>query len=285
MSSTTFPLSFMKKLGPLVSIYQPPDASQSSKTTTKAKPPRFIIIAGWTDAKPTHLAKYILKYQTLYPAAQILLLRSTMSCILRPSQIGPAMKPAAIALRAAFQTSTAAVSSPPLVIHIFSNGGSSSIAKLYDQYAALAGLSEDTRLPPHVTIFDSAPGLFHISNSIAFISVSFSPFQTLLATPLLYLWAILWSGAMALGLLPDLLGDTYKSHNHHEGNGREVRRVYVYSEEDKLSDFRDVEKHHAEAGRRGFETRLEMWRGSRHVEHARGDGERYWGVVRRCVES
>jgi hypothetical protein len=288
MSTTAKPLSFMEKLGPLVSFYQPtPETSSANKnTTTNADPPRFIVIAGWTDAKDAHLAKYIIKYQTLYPAAQILLLKSTMSCILRPSQIGPAMKPAVSVLRAAFQTSASSTpSSPPLIIHIFSNGGSISMAKLYSQYAAMTSPNEDKRLPPHITIFDSSPGLFHISTSMAFISVGLSSAQKLIATPFLYLWAILWAGAMALGLLPNLLTDGYTSHNYHESNKTEMRRAYIYSAADALTDHKDVEAHAAEAESKGFATALEKYKGSAHVAHSRKDEERYWEIVKRTIES
>jgi hypothetical protein len=280
----------MEKLGSLVSFYQPPEApstSRSSSTNTNADhQPRLIVIAGWTDAKDAHLAKYIVKYQSLYPAAQILLLKSTMSCILRPSQIGPAMKPAASVVRAAFPTPvSSSPSSPPLLlIHMFSNGGSCSIAKLYEQYAAMTGFNEEKRLPPHVTIFDSCPGLFRIPRAVAFISVGLSFFQRLIATPFLYLWAILWTGAMALGLLPPLLSDGYNSHNSHEGNTAEMRRAYIYSATDTLTDYNDVETHAAEAESKGFSMALEKYKGSAHVAHSRKDESRYWEIVRRTME-
>jgi len=280
------PLSFMEKLGSLVYFYQPLEASRTS--TSADYQPRLIIIAGWTDAKDAHIAKYIVKYQALYPAAQILLLKSTMSCILRPSQIGPAMKPAASVVRAAFQTSVPSSYLPPfLLIHIFSNGGSCSVAKLYEEYAAMAGPDEDDedkRLPPHVTIFDSCPGLFRIPRAIAFVSVGLSSFQRLIAAPFLYVWALLWTASMAMGLLPNLLGDGYKSHNKYEYNATEMRRVYIYSPTDVITDYRDVETHAAEAKTKGFSMALEKFKGSAHVAHQRKDGSRYWEIVKRTIE-
>ena len=283
---TARPLSFMEKLGSLVSFYQPLEASSSSSSTSADYQPRVIVIAGWTDAKDVHISKYIVKYQALYPAAQILLLKSTMSCILRPSQIGPAMKPAASVVRAAFQTpvSSSPSSSPSLLIHIFSNGGSCSVAKLYEQYAAMAGADEDKRLPPHVTVFDSCPGLFHIPRAMAFISVGLSSFQKLIAAPFLYIWALFWTASMALGFLPNLLGDVYMSHNKDEGNMAEMRRVYIYSPTDALVDYKDVETHAAEAETKGFSVALEKFEGSAHVAHLRKDESRYWEIVKRTIE-
>ncbi|KAH8772512.1 hypothetical protein F5883DRAFT_548785 [Diaporthe sp. PMI_573] len=193
------------------------------------------------------------------------------------------MKHAASVVRAASQ-SPASSFSPPLLIHIFSNGGSSSIANLYEQYATTAGPNEDKRLPPHVTIFDSCPGLFRIPRAVAFVSVGLSSIQQMIAAPFLYAFAVFWTATMALGLLPNSLADWYKSHNNDPGNTAEVRRVYIYSSTDTLTDHKDVETHAAEAKGKGFSVALEKYEGSAHVAHIRKDETRYWDIVRRAME-
>jgi hypothetical protein len=275
----TKPLSFMEKLDPLVFFYRP---SESTSIAVKDEP-RLIIIAGWADARDAHVAKYVAKYQALYPAAQILLLKSTMECMYRPSQIGRAMKIAAPVIRAAIPT-PAESSTPPLLIHIFSNGGSSSIANLYDQFAATAGPDDDKRIPPHVTIFDSSPGLFRLHSSVAFVSVGLPSIQKMIAMPFLYVIAALWTSAMALGLLPDSLGNWSKSHNTHAGNTAEKRRVYIYTPTDAIVGYRDVERHAAEAKEKGFSVALEKYDRSAHVSHLRKDETRYWNIVKKVVE-
>lgn len=269
----------MEKLHPLVSFHKPSEES----STVSDQQPRLIIISGWTDAKDAHVAKYVTNYQALYPAAQILLLRSTMSCILRPSQIGPAMQHAVPVIRAAFQTPIKDSSSPPLLIHIFSNGGSSSVANLYEQYAATASPNDDKRLPPHVTIFDSTPGLFRLPCTVAFVSVGLSSFQRLIATPFLYAFGAVWTVSMALGLLPNSLTEWYQSHNHHTANTAEIRRAYIYSPADLLTDYRDVEAHAVEAETKGFSVALEKYENSAHVAHLRKDEVRYWAIVKKTV--
>ncbi|KID93450.1 hypothetical protein MAJ_10588, partial [Metarhizium majus ARSEF 297] len=276
-------LSFMKTLNPLVSVYQPSEVSDLDSGSSPSHQPRLIILASWTDARDAHIAKYLVKYQALYPAAQILLLKSTMKQMIRPSLIGPSMKHAASVVRAAFPTATQS-SSPPLLIHIFSNGGSSSIANLYDQYAAMAGPDEDKRLPPHVTILDSCPGLWSMPHAVAFVSVSLSPFQRLIAAPILYAWAAVWSISMALGIMPDFMGDWGRAHNNNPGNAAEIRRVYIYSPSDTLIDYEEVEAHAAEAKAKGFSVELEKFDGSAHVAHLRKDENRYWEIIRRTIE-
>jgi hypothetical protein len=280
-AATSRPLSFMETLHPLVSVYRP---SEASSATTTAHQPQLIIIASWTDARDVHIAKYLIKYQVLYPSAQILLLKSTMGCIISPSQIGPAIKRAASVVRSALQPGASSSSPPPLLIHMFSNGGSSSIAHLYEQYATTAGPNDDKRLPPHITIFDSCPGLFHISRAVAFTSASLSSFQRVIAMPFMYSVAAFWSFLMALSILPDSLGTWYKSHNHQAGNAAEIRRVYIYSGTDALIDDKDVEAHAAEAKAKGFSIALEKYEGSAHVAHLRKDEDRYWDIVRRAME-
>lgn len=206
-----------------------------------------------------------------------------MDCIVRPSQIGVAMRHAASVVRAAFQSPVTS-SSPPLLIHVFSSGGSSSIANLYKQYAATAGPMDGKRLPPHVTIFDSCPGLFRILRAVSFVSVGLSSFQRLIAAPFLYAYAVFWTAAMALGLLPNSLGEWYRSRNHDVGNTAETRRVYIYSSTDALTDYKDVETHAAEAKNKGFSVALEKYKGSAHVAHLREDADRYWEIVRRVME-
>ncbi|KAI0503238.1 hypothetical protein F5B22DRAFT_629965 [Xylaria bambusicola] len=276
------PLSFMETLDPLVSFYRPSDASSSGLSGSVDHQPRLIIVASWTGARDVHIAKYIARYTALYPAAQILLLKSTTSHIMRPSLIGPSMKHAASVIRAAFQTPPSS-SSPDLLIHMFSNGGSSSIANLYEQYAALAGPNDDKRLPLHVTIFDSCPGTYSISRAVVFFSVSLSPFQQLISAPIFYAWATLWSVSIALGLTPDWLSNWGKTHND-TGNVAEMRRVYIYSPSDALIDYKVVEAHAAEAQTKGFSVALERYEGSAHVAHVRKDVTRYWKIVERLME-
>lgn len=195
------------------------------------------------------------------------------------------MKPAAAIIRAAFPTQTPiSSSSPPLLIHIFSNGGSSSVANLYERYAAVAGPSDDKHLPPHVTIFDSSPGVYSVSRAVAFVSVGLSSFQKLIATPILYVWAVTWSVLIALGLLPDSLSDWGKAHNQ-TGNTAELRRTYIYSTVDALTDYKAVEAHAADAETKGFSVTLEKFEGSAHVAHVRKDESRYWEIVKRIMES
>uniref|UniRef100_A0A8H7KA02 Indole-diterpene biosynthesis protein PaxU n=1 Tax=Bionectria ochroleuca TaxID=29856 RepID=A0A8H7KA02_BIOOC len=274
-ASSPKPLFFMEKLGRLVSLYRPTKADASISNSAN-KHPQLIIVSSWTDARDVHIDKYIVKYQTLYPGAPILLLKNTTAEIYRPSRIGPAMKAAVPVVRDVHPPRTLP-SSPEVLIHIFSNGGSGSIANLYEQFAASAGPGE--QFPRHVTILDSSPSVYSVGHALTFVSLSMSPFQRIVATPFLYIWAIGWSVLVALGLVTTS-GDWAKAHNNKPVE-TEARRVYIYSGTDVLIDDKGVESHAADAEAKGFSVKLERFEGSAHVAHSRKDEDRYWDIVKK----
>jgi hypothetical protein len=279
--ATSKPLSFMEKLGPLVSVYHPAEAAGPAKADSPQQP-RLVIFASWTDAKDAHIAKYINKYRALFPATPILLLKSTTTQIVWTSTIGPAMKAAVSVVREVFvaATPTSSPSSPELLIHMLSNGGSSSIANLFEQYAASARPGEDACLPPHVTIMDSCPCIYSITHGVTFASIGLSPIQRTLLAPVLYVLAVIWSGMIAVGFIPNAMSDWGKAHNHHPGNAKELRRAYIYSAVDILIDYKQVEAHASAAQAQGFAVFLEKYQGSAHVAHIRKDEDRYWAIVK-----
>ena len=103
------------------------------------------------------------------------------------------------------------------------------------------------------------------------LSASVSSFQRLVATPFLYAWTVSWTAAMAVGILPNSLGDWYKSHNYDIGNAAEVQRVYIYSSTDVITEYKDIEAHVAESKAKGFSVTLEKFKDSAHVLHSRKD--------------
>lgn len=118
---------------------------------------------------------------------------------------------------------------------------------------------------------------------MAFSNVSFSPLKRVLAAPLLYFLAALWSGLISLSVVPNSLDDWGRAHNDHEGNGAKVRRAYIYSRADALIYYRSVESHAADARAKGFDVLLEKYDGSAYVSHLRKDEARYWEIVRTVV--
>jgi hypothetical protein len=269
------PLSFMEKLSREVSCYRPPNAHTTPAQGARA-PPKLIVVASWTGAAEAHIAKYIVKYRELYPTSQILLIKSTMTLPIRPPDILRAVLPAIPVVKSCFPASADASSSPAepeMLIHMFSNGGSSSIACLASSYGG--------PLPRHTAIFDSCPGIYRSHCGIAFVqTVLPSPF----AAPFVYLLGYGWSALLALGLVYDWLAQWGREHNDDARKAVEQRRVYIYSDIDRLIDQRDVVANANDAEAKGFGVKMEKFVGSAHVSHMRTDGDRYWKIVQDAWE-
>ncbi|UZP38350.1 hypothetical protein NXS19_006166 [Fusarium pseudograminearum] len=280
-SAKAKPLSYMEKLSDEVFIYRP---SFGDSATSGPMPPRLVIVASWTNALDAHIAKYVDKHKRLYPAAQILLVKSFDRNLFDPKALARVVKPMVPVIRAAVPAD-GSTSDPSILIHLFSNGGSSSISALYDEYSISAHGDEDPYLPPHVMIFDSAPGAQRASTTYAFFVVGFSKLQLFLLSPLIYIFSSFWQLSRNLGITRDWLLYWGKTHNEVEGKKeRELRRSYIYSDKDDLVLPADVEMQASQAVELGFNVRMEKFNGSKHVAHARHDDERYWGIVQRTWE-
>ena len=163
---------------------------------------------------------------------------------------------------------------------------------LHAAYAASArpGGGEDVLLPVHCTVFDSAPGRFAYSRTVAALTAGFAsattPLVVRLAAALLARLAAGWFWlARAVLRRPDGLAAVGRAHNDGVRRAREARRAYLYSRRDRLVGWRDVEAHAEDARARGFAVvRMENFGESPHVAHARTDGERYWKAVRETWE-
>ncbi len=240
-------------------------------------------------ARDAHIAKYLTPYQqSLYPTSPILLIRNEVSSFMRPSLAINSLKAHAVpVIREVFTASNThgdggqGGDKPELLIHVFSNGGSASLAHLR---TLLSGA-----LPPHVTVFDSTPGLFTYTSSIAALTAGLKGITRLAVLPVFHLLAawylFLETVLQPIGLWEGPLTRYAKVHNERDGRAAaELRRAYVYSEGDELVGWKAVEGHALEATRRGFVVRMEKFEGSAHVSHVRVDEGKYWGVVRKTWE-
>lgn len=245
--------------------------------------PTLILVGGWMDAREPHLAKYTTQMQALFPDASILLVRSFAYHFLSgrfPGEIQPAV-PLIRSILA--QGGEGDGRTPRLLVHVFSNGGSTMLKLLYGLYLRPAtGENEATAFPQHVTIFDSAPGRFQYSRTLTAFTLSLGKRTSFLSRVFITVFAhIICSFFWILHMLrPGPLESTWAAHNDRAINPAETQRTYIYSKQDALVEFKDIEAHAAHAQARGYDTRLEEFVGTAHVAHVRGDEDRYWRIVR-----
>ncbi|PYH77558.1 hypothetical protein BO82DRAFT_178758 [Aspergillus uvarum CBS 121591] len=287
------PLKAFTQLSPSVYIHRP--AATNLKT-----PEQIIILAFWMNAHPRTLTKYLTTYMDLYPTATILCTLSTSLDFLvhfTARTQHARLQPAVAALRAAAAaTNRSGGSHPHVYIHMFSNGGTFTVANLLEAYRAATGRP----LAVEAMLYDSAPGTSTFRGGMRALAVGLpgNPVLRVLGTLVLagimgwsMLLAMVWPradgvmvgrrGTLDAGLVVRGRGGIGASRTAEAEAA--PRRCYLYSEGDRVVDARDVERHAEEVARRGWEVERVKFDGSAHVSHMRTDPERYWGVVRRYL--
>ncbi|KAL2265859.1 hypothetical protein VTJ83DRAFT_6959 [Remersonia thermophila] len=316
------PLGFMTKLSPAVYVFRPEPAPRQQNPAA----PKLILVASWMGARDAHVAKYLAQHRALFPWSPILLVRSEQRHWFRQQTRMAELAPAADAFRSFFPDATVGAGGPrepELLIHVFSNGGATSLIALRrllagDDSSSSSSSSSSRRapyqLPPYALVLDSAPGTFRYWPSYrAFtVGVARGPlWRWLLVAPFVHMLCA-WYWVRFVGpvrfmlalrhLLPGARGDKAQAYQPGQEQGgpvmamreglndaamraAEVRRTYLYGVDDALVDWRDVDAHAEAAERAGFvRVRKEKVVGGEHVALVRADAERYWRVVRETWE-
>lgn len=235
------------------------------------------------NAKPSHLAKFVRQYQKLFPSSAILVIRPSLEHFLRPDIARASVEPAAHALREILssrshhpENPTSKSESPvtvdwvrperpKLLVHIFSNGGSGIVYHLTQLYTTQTGQST---LPRRITIFDSAPAPRFVYDDVLeaiLVEIPASPVrETKLVPAARRLCASMDARFRKSGPEGDYLRQWAQLLND-PVQANEDRRLYLYSDVDKLVPRQEIESHADEAEERGFAVRRELFVGSQHV--------------------
>lgn len=154
---------------------------------------------------------------------------------------------------------------PELLLHVFSSGGAGIVYHLTQLYTTQTGQSS---LPRRVTIFDSAPASrFVYEDVLAAIVVDIPPGpdrETKLVPAARRLCASLEERFRKAGPEGDFLRQWAQLLNDPD-QAQEDRRLYLYSDIDKLIPRQEIERHADEAEERGFAVRRELFLGSQHI--------------------
>ncbi|KAM7215529.1 Eukaryotic protein of unknown function (DUF829) domain containing protein [Rhypophila decipiens] len=294
------PLSFMTKLSPVVYYYKPSAPSTSASTAVgQAPPPRLLLLASWMGAREAHIAKYVRPYQRLFPTSAILLLRfetrhffpnfpwTRRALLSEYTPAVPILQAVAEDLESSEPATLAGNTRPQILIHIWSNGGSISLHTVHNLFKKAT-----TRpFPRHAIIFDSTPGLFSYKPAVRVMNEGIkSPLVRMLVAPIFHgLMAWYWFFHIVLSRwIPSLKGFLETLADGHndlsvEFGGRaltEVRRSYIYGPGDEVIMEDHVVGHAEDAKRKGLAmVRRERFLGTKHVQHVRGNEERYWRIV------
>lgn len=163
-------------------------------------------------------------------------------------------------------------SEPKILVHLFSNGGSLSLADISHVWKK----QKEEVLPVKAMILDSAPGSPGLREAWTAMAIGLPkgmfwyPAAAVLAVASLSFWV-----GKKLGL-SNLVEETRKDLNDGSVIDLGAKRLYVYSEADRLVGWKDVERHASEARERGVEVVLWKAEGSAHVQHMGKPGDENW---------
>ncbi|KAL2429650.1 hypothetical protein ABEF95_008692 [Exophiala dermatitidis] len=278
-----------ERLGGQICLYSPPvldmnalpAANNADSDSTESTHPHLYIVCSWMGARSRNIKKYTTAIQTRYPASKILLLRQDGNDLF--------WRPVSVQLRnlaPAVETVRSLVEKRKpdrlrVLVHIFSNGGSYTACQFADAYRNTTG----KLLPVSALVLDSTPSFPNIVRTHQAFSEYLPKPPPVYALLSAALWAYIGLGNLVgkLAGSEDITMSLRRRLNDPNGafTQGKVKRVYIYSQADKLIPAADVEAHAKEAMAviGPDRVKLEDFVTSRHVAHVVLDEKRYWTIV------
>ncbi|KAL4894011.1 hypothetical protein BDV59DRAFT_176636 [Aspergillus ambiguus] len=243
--------------------------------------PTLIILCTWLGgATIRRISKYTSVYQQRFPSAYILLITANLSDIsFRSFQaIRRRLAPAREAISRHFPST----SNDSTLLHVFSHGGCNNAIQLVrsmnDESHGFSFL-KTLRL----VVFDCCPGdtAFCRSYKAAALSLPSTQPANRIGRLLLYPTIGMVSSLQHMGVM-NSVADLRSELNDPTLFGTAVRRLYLYSEEDEMVRWPDVEQHMDGARVKGFPVDGARFEQGPHCALVMADGTRYWTAIERA---
>jgi hypothetical protein len=271
MATTTpeVPSFEFQKLGKTLFLYTP-----SSPILANSTNPTTIIICQWMGISPKSrsLNTIYAHYARLYPNSRIITIRSL------PEYFSTASESAR---RSPLKPITTAIDSDPapekrILVHLFSNGGTLSFLDICELYRKEKGHV----LPVKAIVFDSCPGRPTVTEAWAAMSIGL-PKGILwypAAASILLLLGVVAIGRYGLNI-PTFIDRIFPKLNDWTLVDRGAKRLYVWSEADRIMGARDPKEHARLAREEGVQVQTLEEMETGHMQAHVKDQERYWGAV------
>jgi hypothetical protein len=246
----------------------------------KSKPvpadePTTIIISGWGDGMPKHVSKYSDGFHGLFPSSRIIVILSGT-------------------LQASNQQEEARIQAMmPVVDTIFptpTGSGGEEERVLIHAMSNVVGYQRrhgtDKTFPHKLLVCDSTPGSLDFasqvgrwSHAMAVGTAKFFPWPAIITQGLWYifLWAN-WAWERLRGSEPSGVWAN-RTMTDKSITSTDTHRLYLYSKEDEIIGWKDLEENVARVKALGWPVDLEMFEGSPHVGHMRLHPEQYWNKI------
>lgn len=251
-----------------------------------ADEPTTIVIFGWGDGMPKHVLKYSDGFHELYPSARILVLLSgTFQASNQPEN--DRIEAVMPIIDTIFPTPTGSDPAEPerVLLHAMSNTGGIFLAAAFVAYQKRHGT--DKQLPHQLLVCDSTPGGLDFASQVGRWSRAMAvgtskyfpwPFMVTHALWYAFLWGN-WAWERLRGAEPSGNWATRVCLDHSVCSV-EPTRLYLYSKEDEIIWWEDLEANIAMVKASGFpHVEAEIFEGSSHVGHMRMHPEQYWNRI------
>ncbi|KAK3954768.1 hypothetical protein QBC32DRAFT_74182 [Pseudoneurospora amorphoporcata] len=262
----------------------------SSATPLSPSDPTTILLYGWGDARPKHLAKYVDGYRALFPAAKfVVVLCPILRCLYqtleaRSKAMTPVISACFGSLESADRKSVESSSNNRILVQVMSNTGGMYFAATLNAYRKRFG----DAFPHHMLVADSTPGSTSFlqnagpwSRAMAIGAPGWLPLPFMVTQALACFFLAALHGFGWLIGASSAAAYSVAAVNNDELCQKSARRLYMYSKEDDIIYWEDIEKHAAQARQKGYVVDLDMFEGTPHVGHMRQHPEQYWGAVKK----
>lgn len=246
--------------------------------------PEVVVVFGWGDGLPKHVAKFTDGYRVLYPHAKQILVLSPISKAMFSDhqQRSASMMPI---VRSIWPEDPALQQEkdPKILVHAMSNTGAVNYASLLNIYQQVYNRS----MPHDLIVMDSTPGgtdftranLARWSRAMALGTAGWFPWPFAVTQAI---WAFSLCINQVIGMIrrSEHAGAwARKAVNDTKFQTNATRRLYMYSKEDDLIGWEDIEDHVAEGRTLGWKSDVAVFEGSGHVQHMRVFGDKYWKYI------
>lgn len=263
--------------------------------------PAAILIYGWGDCLPRHVAKYAEGFQALYPRSRQIVVLAPMSKAMfsgikaRSKHMDPVIDNLVdlLARQKETEEDTSTDSStyesdtnsgtPSVLVHAISSTGLANYASTLNAFR----LHYDRPLPHKLLICDSTPGspvpsrttLTCWSRAMALSTARLFPWPFAVTHFILFLLlcvnvAFVWATGQEF---PGIF--TVRAVDDETLETKEAKRMFFYSKEDDLILYQDIEALSEETKEKGYQIRRVVFEGSGHVKHMQKSPEKYWRSV------
>jgi Eukaryotic protein of unknown function (DUF829) len=260
-------------------IRHPKPFSATSSISSRQFPiqntPSLILFFSWTSALPRPISKYTTDYIEMFPNTPMMVITTTLSDLAFRSEEN---KQSALSPAVDYVISRHLDSH--IHTHCLSEGGSHKAIQFAKAYLSRT----DSRLPLTSLCLDSTPGDHQYHRIARAFKLSLPPNILLRTLGLLFAYLMLtflWGFYAIYGPKKNLMTRIRRGlEDQRLWDTQNIRRCYLYSENDTLIKYQDVERHARKAQEKGVRVWTVRFQKSEHCHHIKEDKERYWEGVR-----